>query len=174
MEQVVLNIENLAKVMRGREATDWMLPLFWSLAAKYPKAKVGEIGFRGGTSALAWAMGVAISGGHVWSMDINECLDGRQMMQELGLTGVWDFIHGDSTQTDFPEPLDILYIDGDHRYSAAKADYQRHVNNVKDGGVILFHDTRSCPGVGMLVREVGGFDMALGAGLGIKVVSPNA
>jgi len=37
--------------------------------------------------------------------------------------------------------IDILHIDGDHRYEAVKNDYEIWSKFVRDGGVILFHDT---------------------------------
>lgn len=172
--ELVLNIENLTRAMTGEQATDWMLPLFWSLARKYPQAQIGEIGMRGGTSTLAFLLGVMENGGHVHSMDIASCNEARQMFANLGLSDRHTFTQGDSSKTDFPPGVtfDILFIDGDHRYEAVKADYLRHSNRVKDGGIILFHDTQSCPGVGIFVKEIGGFDMALGAGLGIKMTLP--
>lgn len=170
MESVFLNIENLTRVMTGVEATDWMLPLFWSLARKYPKCQVGEIGMRGGTSTLAFLLGVKESGGHVWSMDIQDRQDTVQCIRDLGFGDYHTFTCGDSTQTDFPEGayFDVLFIDGSHREADVHADYHRHVERLKDGGVVLFHDTRSCPGVYSVVRSIGGWDIPLGAGLGIR------
>lgn len=171
-EKIYLNIENLTRMMTGVEATDWMLPLFWSLARKYPQCKVAEIGMRGGTSTLAWLMGVRESGGHVWSMDIRPCEDTIQSFQNLGLDHLHTFICADSGETDFPgdQKFDILFIDGDHTNVAVHRDYHRHAERVAEGGIILFHDTRSCHGVLEVVRSVGGTDIPLGAGLGIKTV----
>ena len=37
-------------------------------------------------------------------------------------------------------PLDLLFIDGDHRYQGVKADFVRYRGLVASGGLIAFHD----------------------------------
>lgn len=37
-------------------------------------------------------------------------------------------------------PLDILFIDGDHSYAGAKADFDAYAPLVRPGGLIAFHD----------------------------------
>jgi predicted O-methyltransferase YrrM len=41
------------------------------------------------------------------------------------------------------KPLDFLFIDGDHRYEGAKADFELYSPLVRPGGLIAFHDI--CP-----------------------------
>lgn len=166
---IELNIENLAKAVRGHQATDWMLPLFWALTLQYPGCRVGEIGFRGGTSALAWLLGVREVGGYLYSMDIEECWPGRNNIDAAKFTDYFTFIHGDSREVDFPEPLDILFIDGDHSAEGVAADYERHRANVKAGGVVLFHDSVECEGVRDFVRDRGFANIAIGHGLAVEV-----
>ena len=43
--------------------------------------------------------------------------------------------------------LDLLFIDGDHRYEGVKADYKRYSSFVKKGGIIAFHDITRVPEV---------------------------
>ena len=38
------------------------------------------------------------------------------------------------------EPLDLLFIDGNHTYEGVKADFERYRNFVRPGGWIAFHD----------------------------------
>ncbi len=38
------------------------------------------------------------------------------------------------------EPLDFLFIDGDHSYEGVKADFENYSPLVKPGGLIAFHD----------------------------------
>jgi hypothetical protein len=37
-------------------------------------------------------------------------------------------------------PIDLLFIDGDHRYEYVKQDIELFVPHVMEGGYILFHD----------------------------------
>lgn len=39
-------------------------------------------------------------------------------------------------------PVDLLFIDGDHRYGAVRKDFDEWFPFVKIGGIILFHDSR--------------------------------
>lgn len=63
------------------------------------------------------------------------------------------------------EPIDVLFIDGDHHYEAVKKDFDDWFRYVKVGGFILFHDScrpgnmgtgydRGWPGPSKLVREL--------------------
>lgn len=38
-------------------------------------------------------------------------------------------------------PIDAIFIDGDHTYSAVKQDYQEWLPKVRQGGIIMFHDS---------------------------------
>jgi predicted O-methyltransferase YrrM len=38
------------------------------------------------------------------------------------------------------EPIDLLFIDGDHSYCGAKSDFLRYRTHVREGGWIVFHD----------------------------------
>lgn len=62
--------------------------------------------------------------------------------------------------------IDVLFIDGDHRYEAVKQDFEQWVPFVSKGGVIFFHDSRrpvdepgahykfGWPGPSQLIREL--------------------
>ena len=45
------------------------------------------------------------------------------------------------------QPIDFLFIDGDHRYAGVKADYELYAPLVRKGGIIAFHDIRPNPEV---------------------------
>jgi len=38
------------------------------------------------------------------------------------------------------EPLDFLFIDGDHTYEGVKRDFEMYSPLVRNGGIIAFHD----------------------------------
>ena len=163
-----MNIGNLVNAAWGKQSTDWMMLLFHSLVRKKAPCVVGEIGFRGGVSAAAWGIACRDYGGKVYSMDIERNDEALAQIHEWGLPV--EFIHGDSKETDFPEDLDILFIDGDHSAEGVRIDRERHGARVRPGGVILYHDTVSEPPVGVYVRERGIHDIPLGAGLAVEVV----
>lgn len=50
--------------------------------------------------------------------------------------------------------IDVLFIDGDHRYEGVKKDIENWLPFVKKGGVIFFHDfDETSPGVVQAVNE---------------------
>jgi predicted O-methyltransferase YrrM len=38
------------------------------------------------------------------------------------------------------EPLDVLFIDGDHSYDGVRADFERYAPLVRSGGIVALHD----------------------------------
>lgn len=164
-----MTIHDLVKEAVPIEANNWVLPILWGIARLCPGGVFGEIGFSRGTSALALLIAAEECDGHVYSMDIVPCWEGRDRIQAADLYERFSFIQGDSAVMRFPEELDLLFIDGSHEYSDVKMDYERHRDRVRTGGVILFHDPVSWPGVGRFLEEIRVPFFRLGAGLGMEV-----
>ena len=104
--------------------------------------RVVEIGrYRGGTTLL-----LAAAGGNVLSIDIDEQLREsdeslRSALSRLGLEGRAELIIDDSST--FPVEagsVDILFIDGDHRYEGASRDVAHWLPGLRRGGLLLLHD----------------------------------
>jgi predicted O-methyltransferase YrrM len=56
---------------------------------------------------------------------------------------------------DVEDPIDVLYIDGAHRYRAARVDVDEWGDRVMDGGTMLIHDAFSSIGVtGAVLRHL--------------------
>jgi predicted O-methyltransferase YrrM len=146
------------------------LPVLWGLARMAENGRYGEVGFKNGSSALALCIAARETNGKVYSIDIDECPEGRARIESEGYGDIHTFIHGDSAAVDFPEPLDILFIDGSHDYHDVKADYERHAPSVRKGGMILFHDPISWPPVGKFLDEAKVPYWRCGSGLGLEVV----
>ncbi|QQC24332.1 class I SAM-dependent methyltransferase [Brucella anthropi] len=76
--------------------------------------------------------------------------------------------------------VDLLHIDGRHRYEDVKEDFQTWVDALSDKGVVLFHDTsvrRSDFGVYKFWAEISlnypSFEFYHGHGLGVLLVGKN-
>ena len=50
-------------------------------------------------------------------------------------------------------PIDVLYIDGAHRYAPALADIRNYGIRVADGGTMLIHDSFSSIGVTLAIMR---------------------
>jgi predicted O-methyltransferase YrrM len=101
--------------------------------------KVLEIGVRGGASTSALLAGVESKGGHLWSVDINNC----RLLEHPD----WTFIQADSNAekqkvlAEIPDALDLLFVDGDHTYAGCMSDLETYGSRAK---VVLIHDCL-CP-----------------------------
>jgi predicted O-methyltransferase YrrM len=117
-----------------------------------PKTVV-EIGrFRGGSTFLIAA---ALDEGVVHSYDIERRqgqsgadLD-RQLADALERYQLGDRVRlhvADSRIADPPaEPIDLLFIDGDHSEEGVRADFERWSPHLAHGGHLLFHDAVDAP-----------------------------
>jgi predicted O-methyltransferase YrrM len=146
--------------------------LLYRLARNARSGPFAEIGrFKGGsTFVLASALP---DGVELWSYDAHVALrpdmPGKELDAELGDAlrrfGLADKVHllvADSRTADPPpEPLELLFVDGDHSYEGAKRDYERWSPFVRPGGHLLFHDAvdtggygNTYPGVARVAAEV--------------------
>jgi predicted O-methyltransferase YrrM len=146
--------------------------LLYRLARNVDTGPIAEIGrFKGG-STVVFATALP-AGAELWSYDLHVALrpdmSGEQLDAELddALTRlrVRDKVHllvGDSrTIEPPPAPLELLFVDGDHSYEGAKADFERWSAFVRPDGHLLFHDAVDTggygnvyPGVSRAVAEV--------------------
>lgn len=159
--------------------------LLFRLVRSLGKATIAELGrFKGGSTFLM-AVGMA-PGSTLWSYDLHlevpTGTTGAELDRELraaldryGLDGV-NLVVGDTRTIDTPDaPLDLVFIDADHRYEGARADFERWSALIRPHGHLLFHDAvddgwwgNAYPGIQMLAAEIdaanGPFRRARGAG----------
>jgi predicted O-methyltransferase YrrM len=148
--------------------------LLYRLGRDATTGPIVEIGrFKGG-STFIFASSMR-DGVELWSYDFHVALrpdmPGEQLDAELrdaltryGLAHKVHMIVGDSRSAAPPHrPLEVLFIDGDHSYDGAKADYERWSELVRPGGHMLLHDAVDTggygnvyPGVARLTAEIDG------------------
>jgi predicted O-methyltransferase YrrM len=64
-------------------------------------------------------------------------------------------LFSDAAHAAVADPIDVLYIDGAHRYAPARADIRAWGHRVADGGTLLIHDSFSSVGVTLaILREL--------------------
>jgi predicted O-methyltransferase YrrM len=134
-------------------------------------ATIVELGrFKGGSTFL---MAVAMApGSELWSYDLHleppPEATGAELDHELqdaleryGLEGVHVVVGDTRTAPPPAQPLDVLFVDADHRYEGARADFARWGALVRLGGHVLFHDAvdngswgTTYPGIQRLVAEI--------------------
>jgi len=146
--------------------------LLYRVARDAGSATLAEIGrFKGGSTIITAA--ALHPKAELWSYDLHVALrpdmPGKLLDSELAnalsrfeLDSRVHLIVADSRLVEPPsEPLASLFIDGDHSYKGARADYVRWREFVAPGGNLLFHDavdaggyTNHCPGIARLVTEI--------------------
>ena len=127
------------------------LPVLYEAA----RGNVLELGVRAGVSTCALLAGVADHGGHVWSVDINDC------RPAIGPHPDWTFIQADSCdeatiRPNLPGPLDCLFIDTEHTEDRTIRELRTWGDHVRRGGIILLHDTddmSTYPGVRRAIEQ---------------------
>lgn len=114
------------------------LPTFVQLALEVHATTVIELGVRHGNSTLAWLHAMGLTGGHLWSVDVD-------LPPYFIESSRWTFLHGDdcdtAIQAQLPDRCDIVFIDTDHEYLHTVIELVDYGARVRPGGLILLHDT---------------------------------
>ena len=132
--------------------------LLYSLARDAQTGPFAEIGRYKGGSTFIFAAGLP-DGVELWSYDLHvalhpdlpgELLDAelQAALERYGLAAKVHLLIADSRKVEPPGPLELLFIDGDHTYEGAKADFDRWSEYVRPGGHLLFHDAVDAGGYG--------------------------
>jgi predicted O-methyltransferase YrrM len=114
--------------------------LLYRLARRAGPATLVEIGrFRGGsTLILATAMD---PDARLHSYDLLEPDAGLALaLAHFGLAERVVLHVGDSRRAPQPDGAALVFVDGDHSYAGARADFERWAPVVRPGGHLLFHD----------------------------------
>jgi len=156
--------------------TDAQALRLWSSAHRLtPPARIVEIGSFQGRSTIVLAT-AAPDGVEIVAIDphagndrgpqeisgfeAQAATDNERFEQNLVDAGVRDRVRhvrafSDRAHREVADPIDLLYIDGAHRYAPALEDIRRWGGRVRDGGTMLIHDSFSSIGVtGAIAREL--------------------
>jgi predicted O-methyltransferase YrrM len=106
-----------------------------------PNAIVVQVGAYWGASTVAIL--AARPDLFIFSIDLKPYPQEQDNIKAAGLSGNGVVrVLGDSAHVGarWPYAVDMVYIDGDHRYEAVKVDILTWIPKVKTGGIIAFHD----------------------------------
>lgn len=127
------------------------LTVLMTLLDALQPVRIIETGTWAGGSA--WAFSQLYSVRHIVSIDPAPQPGAAQHLETLNCHV--DLLQLDSTQAstraaveDLLDGLmaDVVFIDGDHLYESARADFDNYMPFVRPGGLVVVHDTQGYPG----------------------------
>lgn len=117
-----------------------MTTLFHEVAVREDPVII-EMGVRSGESTCSLLAAAVSTGGELWSCDIAT----PQVPTEWYSLDRWHFIEGDDVSdrvlTWMPKEADVIFIDTSHTYAQTIAELNAYVPRLKNGGIMLLHDT---------------------------------
>jgi predicted O-methyltransferase YrrM len=126
----------------------WEASFIEGLAASIPfpeePARVVEVGTGKGTSLARILTGLTFHiDAMVWSIDLLDCIEARKHIESCQIPN-WRYrlLVGDSVAVakEWDEPLDMLYLDGNHSYEGVLADVDAWYPHLLVEGILAFHD----------------------------------
>jgi predicted O-methyltransferase YrrM len=76
--------------------------------------------------------------GEVWTLDVFRENIKRAEVDDLVVPLVMTSVEAEAK---LPEPVELIFIDGDHLYDFVKTDFETWFPRILDGGIMAFHDT---------------------------------
>ena len=142
--------------------------LFRAAAATTGRGAIVEIGSWKGRSTTWLASGARLAGRRVYAIDPHRRsreYPGAETLDEFlgnlarnGLSGVVEplVMTSEEAAARVVGPVELLFIDGDHSYEAARHDAELWLPRLIDGGTVMFHDvaTAAYSGPRRVVREM--------------------
>lgn len=121
------------------------LPFLTKVCLDLEAKTILELGVRDGNSTRAFLDAAKILNAKVISVDIEDC-------SKLFNDGNWEFYQMNDLDYVLSEEIDVLFIDTSHTFGQTLAELEKFAPMVKNYGVIILHDTVSCPDVYAAVK----------------------
>lgn len=113
--------------------------LFFALVVGEKYQKVVEVGTDVGDSTRIFSKALQITGGRLLSIDIKPPVDDWPTKTNWEPKNI-DFMTQNSANVKLAQPVDLLFLDGDHTYVHIKQELEQLGVWVRMGGKILLHD----------------------------------
>jgi predicted O-methyltransferase YrrM len=138
----------LSYITEESDINEHLTTLFF-LTVEFNLKRTLELGVRDGISSIALNEAVSSIGGHVYSIDINDCEIAKENLKKTGLDSNWTFFQGDDIEMGqkWKKELDHIFIDTSHAYNHTLEELRTFEPFLVSNGFITFHDTRAFPGV---------------------------
>lgn len=140
--------KTLSEVISDKDISEHLTTLFF-LIIEFNLKKTLELGVRDGISTIALTEAASKIGGHVYSIDVDDCKSAKNELKRLGLGKNWTFYQGNDIEIGgkWDKELDHIFIDTSHAYNHTLEELKIFEPFLVPNGFITFHDTRAFPGV---------------------------
>lgn len=158
-----------------------VIRLMYDLTRFVGAKSVSEVGIYKGACSVAFAQALSDNGGgELHCVDIldNDFPTIRAEIEKLGDLVSSYFYHGDSaviaSEGNLPK-FDLIFIDADHSYAGVRRDVDKYWPLLKEGGVMVLHDSVMWEGVRRTAKElfesgVKVITLATSGGSGVTVI----
>lgn len=133
-EAVVTEKHNEISINQVTEDYKYHRELMFQLVLDLKCKKLIELGTDVGDSMRIFSAALNVTGGTMWSVDINEC------PQQWPIPANVNLIKSNTLDLNINEPIDLLYIDDNHTHDHVLAELERFGKWVRKDGKILLHD----------------------------------
>ena len=134
----------LASQRRWTDISDHLVTIYTEAMEMQP-ALIVELGTRGGESTQALVRAAERAGGHVVSVDIEDC-------GAVAASPRWTFVHEDDVafaarfpewahERGYPALIDVLFLDTSHTYEHTKQEIAAWLPMLRPDGKVILHDT---------------------------------
>jgi len=146
--------QSLDSMIHESEIVDH-LPTLYFLTIEFNLKHTLELGTCVGNSTLVLLDAAAKINGHVWSIDVDDCLIAHKKIFDHEFGNYWSFIKGNDIEIgkNWKQQLDHIFIDTSHTYQHTLNELKIFEPFLVPGGFITLHDTRSYPAVLKAVRD---------------------
>lgn len=145
-------IDSTAQAVEGWLEREEGKLLFFLASAIAPSGNIVEIGSWLGRLTIYLAGGARLSpGARVTSVDSHQYRDNRQALREnlerAGLSHIVELrsVRSDTASERWQEPVDLLFVDGDHSYNGVRSDFLAWSRFMAPGSIVIFHDAEPIP-----------------------------
>ena len=106
-----------------------------------------EVGTADGSTCLPLCKAAAEVAGHVHSIDPSGCGECHELVDRFGYRNHWTHhkVYSDTFFKTFGEPVDLGFVDGDHRWPVVERDIRNLYRLLREGGTIVVSDTGPVP-----------------------------
>ncbi len=146
---------NVLEIFKKKTDIHEHLVTLYLLVIEHSLKNTLELGVRNGESTIVLAEAASKINGHLWSVDLSDCITAKKNIKKNNLNNSWTFIKGNSIEIgkSWEEKLDHVFIDTSHIFEDTLMELTMFEKNLRKNGFFTLHDSISYPDVLNAIKE---------------------